>query len=114
VTDSLAFQTAQRTPELLGLIADDMRPKLAIRSMSVAILAEPLRQVEDDRLSEEVVLLRQGNERFASLRLDICGIDHRQPSSSEPLPNDLVQKVECVPGGGLIVLIVGDKRSAEV
>jgi hypothetical protein len=67
VSDPLAFQTAQRTPELLGLIADDMRPKLAVRSKSIAILAEPLRQVEDDRLGEELVLLSQGNERFSEV-----------------------------------------------
>lgn len=91
-----------------------MRSKLAIWSKSIAILAKPLRQVEDDRLGEEVVVLSQGNERFASLRLDIGGIDHRQPSPGEPLPNDLVQKVERVARGGLIVLVVRDKRSAEV
>ena len=73
-----------------------------------------LRQIEDDRLGEEVVLLGQCDERLASLRLDVGGVDDGQPSPGEPLPDDLVQKVEGVAGGGLIVLVVGDKRAAEV
>jgi hypothetical protein len=90
VADALAFQTTQRTPELLGLIADDMRPKLAIRAKSVAILTQTLGQIEDDGLGKKVVLLRQSYELLASLRLDIGGVDHRQPSPGEPLPNDLM------------------------
>ena len=36
MTDSLAFQTAQRTPELLGLISNYMRSKLPIRTKFVS------------------------------------------------------------------------------
>ena len=114
MTDSFAFQSAQRTPELLGLIANNMRSKLPIRAKNVAILAQPLRKVEDNGLREEVVLLRQRNERLASLRLDIRGIDYGESSTRESLPNDLVQEIEGVPRCGLIVLVVRNKRAAKV
>src|SRR5258708_24048368 len=95
-------------------MANTMRPKLPIRAKSIAILAQPLGKIDDDGLGKEVKLLRQSDERLASLRLDICGIDHGKSSSRESLSNDLVQEVEPVPCGGLIVLVVRNKRPAKV
>jgi hypothetical protein len=114
VTDSLAFQTAQRTPELLGLIANNMWSKLPIRAKSISILAQPLGEIKDNGLGEEVELLRESDEGLASLRLDIRSIDYGESSTRESLPNDLVQEIECVPRGGLIVLAVRNKRPAKV
>jgi hypothetical protein len=91
-----------------------MRPKLPIRAKSIAILAQPLGKIKDNGLGEEVVLLRESNEGLASLRLDIRGIDYGESSPRESLPNDLVQEIERVLRGGLIVLAVRNKRPAEV
>jgi hypothetical protein len=43
ITKAFALQPAQRTAQLLNLIAHDMRTKLTIRAQGIAILTEPLR-----------------------------------------------------------------------
>jgi hypothetical protein len=114
VTDSLAFQTAQRTPELLGLVANNMRSKLPIRAKSIAILAQPLGKIKDNGLGKDVELLRESDEGFASLWLNIRSINYGESSTRESLSNDLVQEIERVPRGGLVVLVVRNKRPAKV
>jgi hypothetical protein len=99
---------------VLGLIADNVRPKLSIWTKSVTVLAQALREIEDDGLGEEVELFRQSDERFASLRLHVRRIDDRKPPSCEPFSHDLVEEIEGVAGRRLIVLVIRNERPAEV
>ncbi len=103
VADAFAFQPAQGTAELLGLVADDMRPKLPVRAKHAAILAEALREIEDDGLGEEVELLGQRDQRLPCLGLNVGRIDDGQASASEPLAHVLMQKIEGVARRRLVV-----------
>ena len=49
VTKSFALEPAQRAPKLLGLLPDDVRTEVSVGSRSVALLRDPLRDVEHDR-----------------------------------------------------------------
>src|SRR5580704_119038 len=91
-----------------------MWPKLPIRAMSIAILAQPLRKIKDNGLGEDVELLRESDEGLASLRLDIRSVDNGESSTRESLSNDLVQEIERIARGGLVVLVVRNKRPAKV
>ena len=45
---------------------------------------------------------------------DVRRVDDGQPAGGEPLAGDVVQDVEGVPAGRLVVLVVGDETAAEV
>jgi len=60
------------------------------------------------------MLAGQFDERPARLRLHARRVDHRQPARGEPLARDVVQHVERVRSGGLVVLVVRDEPAAEV
>ena len=78
MTEAFALQSAQRAPQLLRLIAHDVRPEVAVRRVAVPLVAELLRQVEHDRDRQDVILARQLDQRLARLRLHVGGVDHRQ------------------------------------
>jgi hypothetical protein len=71
---------------LLHLLAHDVGPEGAVRSVLVALAADLLGQVEHDGDGERVKLPREGDERLAGLGLHVRGIDHGEPSAGEPLP----------------------------
>jgi hypothetical protein len=85
MADAFALQSAQGAPELLRLIANDVRPKLPVGTMYVAVLAYALGEVEDNRLCKEMKLLRQRDKRLPRLWLDISRVDDGQATTSEPL-----------------------------
>ena len=91
-----------------------MRAEVAIRPIPIAVLAETLGQVEDDRDRQEMVLAREANERSARFRLHVRRIDDGQPSTRHPLPGDVVEQLERVARRVLGVLVVGDETAAEV
>jgi hypothetical protein len=114
VADAFSLQPAQGTAELLGLIANDVRPELPVRTKYVAILTHSLREVEDNRLCEEMKLLCQRDQRLPCLWLDVSCVDYRQTATSEPLAHDFVQQVEGIADSRLVVLVIGYERTAEV
>src|SRR5262249_2719927 len=69
--EGLLAQPAQRGAGLARLRADRVRAEVAVGPAAVAVLTEPLRQVEDDRDRQEVVLARERDERRAVLALDV-------------------------------------------
>ncbi len=96
------------------MVANDLRPELSVWTKRVAILTHALREVEDNRLCEEMKLLCQRDQRLPCLWLDIGCVDYRQTTTSEPLAHDLMQQVEGISGCRLVVLIIGYKRTTEV
>ena len=91
VADAFALQSTQGTAELLRLVANDVRAELPVRTKRVAVLADALREIEDNGLCEEMKLLRQRDQRLSCLWLHIGRIDYGQAAASEPLANDLMQ-----------------------
>ena len=111
---SFTLKMAQRTPQLLALVAHDVRPKGALRTLAVALLTELLRQIEHDGYWQAVILTRQRHERLARLRLHIRGIHDREAPSRQALGSNAAQNLKGVPGGCLIVFIIGDQTAADI
>ena|SRR6266508_1212660 len=59
-------------------------------------------------------LAGQGDQRLVGLWLDVRGVDHRQATGSQKLARDIVQQVEGVIGGRLVVLVIRDQATAEI
>ena len=75
-----------------------MRTELAVRSLSVAVLADALGDVEHDRHRQDVEPARQCDERLARVLLDVRGVDDGQAARGEPLPSNEVERLERVAG----------------
>ena len=114
VPEPLFAQVFERAAELFALAADYMRSEGPVGPVAVAVLAEPLRQIEDDRRCQHVVLACQRDQRLPGLRLHVRRIDHGQPSRRQSLRSDELQHLERVLGSRLIVLVVGDKTAEEI
>src|SRR5580692_88524 len=56
MTEAFAFKSPKRTPQLLGLISDDVRSELAVRPTLIAFVADLLWQVENDRHRQNMKL----------------------------------------------------------
>lgn len=114
VAKPLPPEPPEPTPQLRLLIADDMGTKVPIAPAGVAVLADPLVQIQHDRHGQDVVLPGQFHERLAGLRLNVGGIDHRESAQGEPLPGDEPEHLEGVLRDGLVVLVVGDHPPAGI
>jgi hypothetical protein len=112
--EALALEPAERTFELLRLLADDVRAEVAVGPSLVAVLGDALGEIEDDGDGKTVKLAGELHERLAGVRLDIGGIDDDEPACGEPLPRDEVEHVEGVAGGGLRVFVIGDEPAAVI
>ena len=62
-----------------------MGSELTIGTADVALLAQLLRQIEDNRDRQHMILARQFDKRFACFRLNIGRIDHREPATPSRL-----------------------------
>jgi hypothetical protein len=112
--EALLAEPAQRAAELARLVADHVRAEVAVGPAAVAVLTEPLRQVEDDCDRQEVVLARERDERRAVLALDVGRVDDREPTGLHSLGGDVVEELEGRLGRRLVILVVGDEAAAEV
>ena len=112
--EALARQALEVPAQLLALAADHVRAEVAVGALGVPLGAQPLRQVQDDRHREHVVLPGQQDQVAAGLRLDVRRVDHGQAACLEPLADDEPEHLERGRGGGLVVLVVGDQAAAEV
>jgi len=54
------------------------------------------------------MLSSNGDERCPAFRLDVGRIDDGEPTEREPLADEIVEQLERVGSGGLVVLVVGD------
>src|SRR5205085_5494958 len=110
---TFTLKTAQRTAQLLALVAHDVRPEGALGTLAVALLTELLRQVEHDGHRQTVILTRQRHERLARLCLHIRGIHDRAAPSRQALGGNEAQDLKGVPGGRLVVFIITDQTAAD-
>ena len=93
-------------------------PKSRSARPAVALLTDPLGQVEHDRHRQAVVLPGQFHQRLAGLGLDVGGVNHREPPQGQPLPGDEPEHLEGVVRDRLVVLVVarpspGRRRTRE-
>src|SRR5580692_179653 len=49
MTEAFAFKSSKRTPQLLGLVSDDVRAELAVGPTLIAFVADPFWQVQSYR-----------------------------------------------------------------
>jgi hypothetical protein len=114
VAESLVLQVAERSPQRLGVLAGHVRSEGPIGPSLVALVAELVGKVQDDRHREAVVLPRERDDGLARLRLHVRGVDDRDLAGGETLLRDEIEHVEGVVGRGLAVLVVRDEAAAIV
>ena len=112
--EALTLQAFQPAAELVALAADHMGAEVAVGAGRVARDTHLLRDVEDDRHRQHVVLAGDGYQLSARLGLDVRGVHDGQPAGLQPLAGDVVQQLERLRRGGLVVLVVGHQAAAEV
>src|SRR6185436_118305 len=64
VAKAFALQVANRAPQLLLLLSNDVRTEVAIRPLTVSIFTEPDREVQNNRNWKHVILACERNERL--------------------------------------------------
>ncbi len=115
LAEALALQSAQGAPQLAAVPLDDVaRHGGAVGAGRVACGADLLGEVEDDGDGQDVVLPGELDELLAALGLDVGRVDDGEPSGLQALARDVVQHVEGVAAGALVVLVVGDQAPADV
>ena len=62
IEDAFAFQSTQAAPELLALIAHNMRTELAVWPGRVAFVAQLLWKIKDDSDREDVIFACEGDQ----------------------------------------------------
>ena len=114
VTEALALEFFDRPPELLGLLVDDMRSKVAVYAAFVPIPTDVLAEVEHDRDRQAMILACQRHQGPPRLLLHVGGVHHRQTGGRQTFRRDKAQHFKCVVGRRLVVLVVRYKAAAEV
>ena len=113
-TEPLPLEPVDRLAELRALPADHVRPEGPIGTAGVALLAEPLGDVQHDRDRQHVMASRQFHQGLASMSLDVRGIDHGDPAEAEANPGDVMQHVERLRRHRLVVVVVRHQGPTEV
>ena len=91
-----------------------MRAEVTVRALTVSLLAKLLRQVENNRSRQAVILASKCQKGLARLWLDIGRVHHRQLPGSQPLRSNEVQDCKSIRSCCLAVFIVTDQSSAKV
>ena len=91
-----------------------MGPKVPLRPVTIALLAQPLGQVENDRDGQDVILSGERDEGLPRLDLHVGRVHDRELPAREPPARDEMQRGERVGRGRLVVLIVRDEAAAIV
>ena len=112
--EPLALEPGQAAAQLAALAAEHVRAEVPVRAAGVALRAELLRQVQDDRHRQHVVRAGQHDELAAGFGLHVGRVDDGEAAAGQPLARDVVQQLERGRRGGLVVLVVGDQTAAEV
>src|SRR5579859_7121247 len=64
VVEALIFEAAQGFTELHGLIAHNMRAKVAIRAQAIALMADTVRQVKDNCYRQTMIFACKFEQRL--------------------------------------------------
>ncbi len=115
LAEALALQMAQGPAQFALVALDDPAGQPGpVGARRIAGGADLLGYVEHDRHRQDVVLAGQPYELGPGLGLHIGGVDDGQPTGRQPLARDVVQHIERIAAGALIVLVVADQPAAEV
>lgn len=115
LAEALALQTAQRAPQVAAVPLDDGAGQPGpVGAGGVALGADLLGHVQDDGDRQDVVLAGECDQLPAGVGLDAGRVDDGQAAGGEALARDVVQDVEGVAAGALVVLVVGDQAPAVV
>src|SRR5262245_13652769 len=106
VTEAFAAETAQRTVELALLVANNVRPKIAVWPRAIPVVADSLGKIQNNGDGQHVVFARQRDQRLPRLGLNVGRVDDRQASTNEPARSNKVQCGEGIIRRGLVVLVV--------
>ena len=87
---------------------------LAAGPLPVSVLAQGFREVEYDRDRDDMVLPRQPNQSAAVFLPHVGGVYHNQFSQCEAFSGNEVEKLKRIRGDRLVVLVVGQHRSARI
>src|SRR6266567_2929045 len=109
---ALPLKTAQGPMQLLGLLPNDMRTKVAVRPPLVPVVSDPLRQVQDNGHGQTMKLACDFHKWLARLRLDIRCIRNCQSSRREPLAGDKMEQIKSVLRRRLAILVIGHQPAA--
>ncbi len=113
--EALALQVPQRAAQLPLLTLDHMCSELRpVGAQRVAFGADLRRDVQHDSDRQYVVLPCQLHQLASRGGLDVGRVDHGEPPGREPLRGDVVQHVEGVGAGRLVVGVVADHAPAGV
>ena len=112
--EALAFQPAQRSPELVRLAAHHLRTKLPVWTFSVASQAQGLRHIQHDGYRQAVMLPGKRHQGLSGLRLYAGGVNDGEASGPEPRGRDEVEQGKGVGCCGLIGGVIRHHRPAGV
>jgi hypothetical protein len=96
------------------MAGDDVSGDDAFGALGVLEVADFFTEVEDDRTGEVVIASREIDERFTRFGLEIGGIDNSEAAPEQSLSHDVMDQVEGIAAGGLVVLVVADEGTAGV
>ena len=114
MAEAFLAQCLERAPQVIDLPPNDMGAEFPVAAVRIAVVAEPLRQVEDNGDRQHVVGLRQRHQRLSCLRLDVRRVNHRQLPSLQSFAGDEIQSLERIRRGCLVVFIIADESAAKV
>src|SRR6266496_1216136 len=97
VPKAFALQVANRSAQLLALLPDHVRSKIAISAALVSILAKSLREIEYNGDWYYVILTSQSDQRLTRLDLNVGRVNYGELAGLEPFGGDKVQDLKgCV------------------
>src|SRR5208282_640223 len=91
-----------------------MRPEIAIRTIAVSLVAQLIRQIKNNGNRNAMKLPAKLDDRFASLGLYVCGINHNQFARCQTLRGDEMQNLKGIIRSRLTVLVVGHEATAKI
>ena len=94
-----------------NLLPHHVRSEVAVGPALIALVAQLLGHIEHDCHSERVIFTRQLHQAFAVFLPHVGSVHHGQPAFPQALARDVVERVERVRRGRLVVLVVRDQSA---
>ena len=114
MAEAFLAQCLERAPQVIDLPPNDMGAEFPVATVRVAVVAKPLRQVEDGGDWQHIMGLGQRHQRLPRLRLDVRRVNHRQLPRFQPFAGNKIQSLERIRRSCLVVFIIADESAAKV
>jgi hypothetical protein len=112
--EALLAEAPKRPLKVAMLAGDDVAAEVAVGPEGVSLDGDRLGDVDDDGVDENVVALRELDQCGAGRLLDVGRVDDCEQTAAQSSAHDVVEDVEGVRSGRLVVLVVRDQAAAEV